>query len=231
MSVTQAVKLWGYPKTRQDVNDLFIKHIKGELPAIPWSEEELLAESSTIQPHLLQLNTKGWWTVASQPAVNGLRSNDSTFGWGPANGFVFQKSFVEFFIPTAEWSTLKAKLSSPELRDSVCFYAGNAKGDFDSSDSSGGLASSAEGGASTNAVTWGVFPGKEIVTPTIIEEVSFRAWCEEAFGIWGEWAKVYGRGSDTEKLLNGVRDDCWLVNLIHHDFVEKDALWTLLTAN
>jgi methylenetetrahydrofolate reductase (NADPH) len=27
-----------------------------------------------------------------------------------------------------------------------------------------------------NTVTWGVFPGKEIVQPTIIEEVSFLAW-------------------------------------------------------
>ena len=27
-----------------------------------------------------------------------------------------------------------------------------------------------------NTVTWGVFPGKEIVQPTIIEEVSFRNW-------------------------------------------------------
>jgi len=27
-----------------------------------------------------------------------------------------------------------------------------------------------------NAVTWGVFPGKEIVQPTIVEAVSFMAW-------------------------------------------------------
>ena len=27
-----------------------------------------------------------------------------------------------------------------------------------------------------NTVTWGVFPGKEIAQPTIIEEVSFCAW-------------------------------------------------------
>lgn len=27
-----------------------------------------------------------------------------------------------------------------------------------------------------NTVTWGVFPGKEIVQPTIIEEVSFLNW-------------------------------------------------------
>lgn len=230
MSITQAVKFWGHPKTRQDINDLFVKHIQGELSAIPWSEEELLAESSTIQPHLLRLNQKGWWTVASQPAVNGLRSSDGTFGWGPPNGFVFQKSFVEFFIPGAEWSVLKEKLNSSELCDSVCFYAGNAKGDFVSSDKGGHVDGSSGAGPSTNAVTWGVFPGKEIVTPTIIEEVSFRAWCEEAFGIWGEWAKVYGRGSDSEKLLSGIKDEYWLVNLIHHDFVEKDALWQVLSS-
>ncbi|KAM0251049.1 hypothetical protein ACHAP5_001929 [Fusarium lateritium] len=228
MSVTQAVKLWGNPKTRQDINDLFVKHIQGELSAIPWSEEELLAESSTIKPHLLQLNSKGWWTVASQPAVNGLRSNDGTFGWGPPNGFVFQKSFVEFFIPESEWNTLKAKLVSSELQGYVCFYASNARGDYVTSDSSDHVDGSTEASPSTNAVTWGVFPGKEIITPTIIEEVSFRAWCEEAFGIWGEWAKVYGRGSESEKLLSGIKEEYWLVNLIHHDFVEKDALWEVL---
>ena len=27
-----------------------------------------------------------------------------------------------------------------------------------------------------NAVTWGVFPGKEIIQPTIVEAVSFIAW-------------------------------------------------------
>ncbi|KAG8666095.1 methylenetetrahydrofolate reductase 1 [Fusarium poae] len=230
MSVTQAVRLWDHPKTRQDINDLFVKHIQGELSAIPWSEEELRAESSTIKPHLLQLNGKGWWTVASQPAVNGLRSSDATFGWGPPNGFVFQKSFVEFFIPSNEWEILKTKLVSSELQDYVCFYASNARGDYVSSDIGGHVDGSTETSPSTNAVTWGVFPGKEIITPTIIEEVSFRAWCEEAFGIWGEWAKVYGRGSESEKLLNGIKDDYWLVNLIHHDYVNKDALWEVLSS-
>ncbi|KAH7318652.1 methylenetetrahydrofolate reductase 2 [Stachybotrys elegans] len=228
MSVTQATRIWGSPATRSDINDLFVKHIKGELSAIPWSEEELLAESSSIQPHLLSLNTKGWWTVASQPAVNGVPSSHGTFGWGPSNGFVFQKSFVEFFIPASEWTGVLEKLQSPEIRDLVCFYAANAAGDFVSSDMSGGAAGSAAAMASTNAVTWGVFPGKEIVTPTIIEEVSFRAWAEEAFGIWGEWAKVYRRDSPSEKLLNGIKADYWLVNIIHHDYVDGDSLWNLL---
>ncbi|EGX91463.1 methylenetetrahydrofolate reductase 2 [Cordyceps militaris CM01] len=227
MSVTQAVKLWGHPATTRDIDDMFVRHVRGELPALPWSEEELLAESSTITPHLAALNAKGWWTVASQPAVNGVRSADATFGWGPANGFVFQKAFLEFFISSADWAALRDKLQRPGVREVVCFYAGNAAGDFVSSDSNSTVTATA---SSTNAVTWGVFPGKEIVTPTIIEEVSFRAWCEEAFGIWGEWSRVYGRGSPSATLLSGIRDDYWLVNVIHHDFVDHQALWDLLLA-
>ncbi|KAJ3947252.1 methylenetetrahydrofolate reductase 1 [Colletotrichum fioriniae] len=227
MSVTQAMRLWGTPKTVQDINNLFIRHIKGQLAAIPWSEEELLPESNIIQQELLELNTRGWWTVASQPAVNGIPSRDPTFGWGPQHGFVFQKAFVELFIPSSDWAGLVARLN--EVTDNtICFYAANGAGDFVSSDASGGLV--LEGTeASTNAVTWGVFPGKEIITPTIIEEVSFRAWAEEAFKIWGEWAKVYGKGSESEALLERIGSEYWLVNIIHHDYVERDALWKLLS--
>lgn len=227
MSVTQAVRLWGHPTTTKDINNMFVQHIQGQLPAIPWSEEELLPESSTIKPRLLLLNGKGWWTVASQPAVNGISSRDSTFGWGPKHGFVFQKAFVEFFLPASEWTTLKEKLTSAGVRDSVCFYASNAAGDFVSSDASGGV-TTVTANSSTNAVTWGVFPGKEIVTPTIVEEVSFRAWSEEAFGIWGEWSRVYGKGSPTQTLLANIRSDYWLVNVIHHGFMDSDGLWDIL---
>lgn len=233
VTVAQALQLWGTPKTTEDINAVFIRHLRGELSAIPWSEEGFNAETSAIKDALIRLNSKGWWSLASQPAVNGLRSSDPTFGWGPDNGFVFQKAFVEFFLPSADWKVLVEKLQHPDMRESICFYAVNAAGDFVSSDTDGPPATDAQGRqvmreASTNAVTWGVFPGKEIVTPTIIEEVSFRAWSEEAFGIWGEWAKVYGRGSESEKLLEGIRGDVWLVNIIHHDFVEPEALWKLL---
>ncbi|KAI9898271.1 hypothetical protein N3K66_006631 [Trichothecium roseum] len=228
VSVNQATALWGNPKTREEINELFIKHINGQITAIPWTEEELLPESSTIKPHLVELNKKGWWTVASQPAVNGVRSSDSTFGWGPAHGFVFQKAFVEFFLPSAAWETLKAKLEAPGVRDNICFYAMNAKGDFASSDLTGGAATKKSDDNSTNAVTWGVFPHKEIVTPTIIEEVSFKAWAEEAFGIWREWSQVYGKNSESGKLLKELGEDCWLVNIIHHDYVDAESLWNLL---
>ncbi|KAK4251010.1 methylenetetrahydrofolate reductase-domain-containing protein [Corynascus novoguineensis] len=241
VTVAQARQLWGSPTTPEDVSAIFIRHLRGELETIPWSEESFSAETDTIRDRLVALNSKGWWTLASQPAVNGLRSSDPTFGWGPQNGFVFQKAFVEFFLPSKDWEVLERKLKRPEMRDVVSFYATNAKGDFVSSDTalppppppqqhqgatSG--AAVAEREASTNAVTWGVFPGKEIVTPTIIEEVSFRAWSEEAFGIWSEWAKIYEKGSASERFLESVRADAWLVNIIHHEYVDPDALWDFL---
>ena len=92
------MRLWGHPKSTSDITELFIKHIKGEIEAIAGSEEGLNQESRAIQEELIELNKKGWWTVASQPAVNGVRSDDELFGWGPKNGFVFQKaSFLCFF--------------------------------------------------------------------------------------------------------------------------------------
>ncbi|SPQ21820.1 0f2f300d-7324-4f58-9937-30f8bfa58d62 [Thermothielavioides terrestris] len=237
VTVAQARELWGTPRTPQDVSAIFIRHLRGELSTIPWSEESFSAETDQIRDRLVALNSKGWWTLASQPAVNGLPSSDPTFGWGPENGFVFQKAFVEFFLPSEDWKALERKLTRPEMKDVVCFYATNAAGDYVSSDTAfprapaaarGGAAAGEQQEASTNAVTWGVFPGKEIVTPTIIEEVSFRAWSEEAFGIWGEWAKIYAKGSDSSRFLESLRADLWLVNIIHHDFVDSEALWELL---
>ncbi|CAK7267012.1 methylenetetrahydrofolate reductase 1 [Sporothrix epigloea] len=231
MTVNQALKLWGKPTVIKDINEIFTRYLNGELAAIPWSEEEFNAETVTIRDQLVRLNAKGWWTVASQPAVNGISSDDATFGWGPPHGFVFQKAFVEFFLPSADWAVLHSRLIEPGVCDNVCFYAINAAGDFISSDSSGRVTDTGMGlpqEASTNAVTWGVFPGKEIVTPTIVEEVSFRAWSEEAFGIWKEWAALYPKNSATDKLLKEMHDDCWLINVIHHNYIEKDALWNLM---
>src|SRR5438552_3413656 len=67
-----------------------------------------------------------------------------------------------------------------------------------------------------------------IVTPTIIEDISFKAWLEEASSIWSEWQRVYPPRSPTAKLLQEIREDVWLVNIIHHGYMKKDALWKLL---
>jgi methylenetetrahydrofolate reductase (NADPH) len=216
VSTAQALKLWGYPVDTKDISILFRRHIEGELDALPWSEQGLSDETSIIAKHLLALNAKGWWTVASQPSVNGVRSTDPVFGWGPKNGYVFQKPFVEFFIPSAQFHALKEKLDAHEQ---VTYFAGNDEGDFEASNED-----------SVNPVTWGTFAGKEIVTPTIIEAVSFRSWLEEAFSIWREWQRVYPTKSPSGRLLSETRKDVWLVNVIWGDYVEGDGLWEFLGA-
>lgn len=37
------------------------------------------------------MNSLGFLTINSQPAVNGAKSSDKVFGWGPRNGYVYQK--------------------------------------------------------------------------------------------------------------------------------------------
>ena len=82
-----------------------------------------------------------------------------------------------------------------------------------------------------NPVTWGVFAGREIITPTIIEPDSFRAFSSEAYAIWSELRRVYPRGSEEERFLRDVRADRVLVNCVGQRYVGEDgktALWDLL---
>jgi methylenetetrahydrofolate reductase (NADPH) len=143
-----------------------------------------------------------------------VKSSDPVFGWGPKNGYVFQKPFVEFFVPASQFQQLKEKM---DAHDQVTYFAGNAQGDIEASDED-----------SVNPVTWGTFAGKEIVTPTIIEAVSFRSWLEEAFSIWREWQRIYQPRSVSSKLLSELRQDVWLVNVIWGDFVQGEGLWEFL---
>lgn len=57
-----------------------------------------------------------------------------------------------------------------------------------------------------NAVTWGVFPAKEIIQPTVVDPASFMVWKDEAFEIWSRgWAKRYPENDPSRKLLEEVR--------------------------
>lgn len=245
-----ARKLWGHPKKTEDVTDLFYAHVTGKLDAVPWSEEidlegasrgasALRAETQIIRQHLQALiKEKGYWTVASQPAVDGVKSDHETFGWGPrGEGFVFQKAFVEFFCSRKEWEeALKPKLIDTPQED-VSWMKTDAAGVYESSEmilskQNKRKSSSARtpGTSGINAVTWGVFRGKEIVTPTMIEPESFRAWGEEAYAIWSEWRRCFPRGSEEEKALEKMRNDVILVNIVGQKYVGEDGkkLWSLL---
>lgn len=245
-----ARKLWDHPRSRDDVTKLFVRHVNGELSGVPWSDElgseagagSLREETKTIKNELLGLiQEQGLWTLASQPAVSGVPSGDPTFGWGPSGeGFVFQKAFVEFFIPRSQWEEkLKPRLQRYG-EEEVSWLKTDCDGKFESSttatagQTSDGVdartSKPTPGATGVNAVTWGVFRGKEIVTPTIIEEQSFRAWGEEAYSIWEEWRRVFARGSEEEAFLLQCKKDVVLVNVVGQKFVRGDGmrLWQIL---
>lgn len=157
------LKIWDHPTTFDDIAELFARFCTCDLPALPWSDQAPSAETSVIGKQLADLNRLGFLTINSQPAVNGAPSSDKVHGWGPSNGFVYQKAYLEFFVQP---DLLAVLLPLIERDPSITYYAINKRGDLKTNNHSEG----------PNAVTWGVFPGKEIIQPTIVEAVSFMAW-------------------------------------------------------
>lgn len=86
-----AEKLWGHPTAVQEIYNLFSRFCLGDLKALPWSDQELAGETSVISAKLAKMNAAGFLTINSQPAVNGAPSDDKIHGWGPSNGYVYQK--------------------------------------------------------------------------------------------------------------------------------------------
>ena len=68
---------------------------------------------------------RAWWPVGSQPAVDGASSTDEIVGWGPDNGYVYQKAFVEFFAEREEMEKLELKVKG-KGNGVVDFLAANA---------------------------------------------------------------------------------------------------------
>ena len=174
LTPSEALRQWGTPVDYADISQIFTRYLQGTLSAIPWSDEPLRNETTSILPHLLALNKqKNWWTVGSQPAVDGCPSEDSVYGFGPEGGYVYQKAFVEFFGDYEDVLQIQRKAAEVERtskRRKVTFYAANAE-----TEGHIALVTNMQKG-DANAVTWGIFPGKEIVTTTLIEEMSFIAW-------------------------------------------------------
>ncbi|KAL1746329.1 methylenetetrahydrofolate reductase-domain-containing protein [Schizophyllum fasciatum] len=217
LAATDALAHLGHPTALGDLTRIFVEYLEGRIPTTPFSPTALSPESKIILPELRALTARGWWTVGSQPAVDGVSSADEVVGWGPRAGYVFQKCFVEFFCEEADVEQVSRAVEANGY-GWVDWFAGNYQGDLRGNVPEGGR----------NAVTWGVFPGQEIVQTTIIERESFCSWKDEAFDIWSDWASFYRPGSDERKLLEGVRDTRWLVSIVHHDYKDPDALWKFL---
>ena len=73
------------------------------------------------------------------------------------------QAYLEFFLSP---ELLAALIPQIEQDPNITYYVINKRGDLRTNNHSDG----------PNAVTWGVFPGKEIIQPTIVEAISFMAW-------------------------------------------------------
>jgi len=207
-------KMWGSPVTVSDVSSVFISFLQGKIKELPWITSELSSETHQILGDLLEINRQGFWTINSQPAVNGKPSSDPVVGWGPKSGLVYQKAYLEFFTSPDRIDPLLNVLQSYGTRFNYQLI--NLKGDY-----------------RTNvhnalAVTWGIFPGKQVVQPTIVCPISFKVWKDEAFSLWiHKWASVYDEG-ESKQLITSIYNNYYLVNIVDNSFFEEPKIFEAL---
>ena len=199
----QNIKLWGHPMTVRDISNLFVAYVNGELNSLPWSDQPIMAESQEIKEQLVNLNKRGFLTINSQPAVNGAKSSHPVYGWGPKNGYVYQKAYLELLVHPAIFAELISRI---ERNSDLTYYSVDEKGHLKTNSHGDG----------PNAVTWGVFPGKEIIQPTVVESISFLAWKDEAYRLGRDWASCYSVTSPSRYLIESVIESWYLVNIGQH---------------
>lgn len=210
-SAAECREMWNDPQSLEDIRDLFVRFCNGEIKALPWSEMPTSSETSVISKELAEVNKMGFLTINSQPAVDGVCSSHPVHGWGPRFGYVYQKAYLEFFCSPEAFSQLVPALNADPY---ISYFAVTKRGDLHTNTNSD----------TPNAVTWGVFPGKEIVQPTIVERISFMAWKDEAFELGKLWANVYPVDSTSRKVIGGLFDNWFLVNVVRNDFRNPDKL-------
>ena len=115
-----------------------------------------------------------------------------TAGWGGPGGYVYQKAYLELFCAKDKLDQLVEKIKAfPALT----YIAVNKDGESFSNIPANAV----------NAVTWGVFPGKEIIQPTVVDSASFMVWKDEAFEIWTRgWGCLFPEGDSSRELLEKV---------------------------
>ncbi|KAF2152018.1 methylenetetrahydrofolate reductase 2 [Myriangium duriaei CBS 260.36] len=208
-------KIWGHPTKLRDVCDLFSGYIQGKVASLPWSESPISSEADVLTADLVDLNKRGLFTVNSQPPVDGAKSNHPVYGWGPRNGYVYQKAYLEVLVCPELIAELITRI---EREPEITYFAVNDEGD---------LKTNSEPDSGPNALTWGVFPGKEIVQPTIVETVSFLAWKDEFFRLGHDWSSCYDNDDPGRYLIAGMMKDWYLVNIVHNDFRRERGIFPL----
>ncbi|ETV95252.1 methylenetetrahydrofolate reductase [Aphanomyces invadans] len=211
-SVQERKAMWGEnPVTYEDVYETFTRYVMGAVKSLPWCDTPLHLETKSIQERLAAVNRAGYLTINSQPRVNAAPSDDPMFGWGGPGGHVYQKAYVECFVSP---ENLKRIIEKCNKMKHVQYHAVDVHGN-----------SYSNCGKGTTAVTWGSFPNKEILQPTIVDTDSFMAWKDEAFSLWlSMWASLYNDESPAHALIHQIRDTFFLVSIVDNNFVNGN-IW------
>lgn len=220
-SPKRAFDLWGTPQDIKSLSEIVVSYLRGDLQSLPWSDGPIGEESQIIVDRLIKLNEIGYITMNSQPALNAIRSNDKVYGWGPKVGYVYQKQYLEFFCHQSIIPTLLQKIDEYNSKNEssiLTYYAVNKQGELSTNTKEDDI----------NAVTWGVFPGEEILQPTIVEKTSFLAWKDEVYRLISEWSKIVQselvkcpeeENNKFTELMDNFSDEYVLCNLVNNDFI------------
>jgi len=194
------------------LGELFVDFLnpQGVVTQLPWCAEKPGLEMVGIRSQLAEMCRAGMYTINSQARVNGALSTDLVYGWGPAGGVVYQKAYVEFFCSP----TMLKKLKDHFLKKKdVDWMAISKSGDMQVSPNTSGP---------VTAVTWGVFPGREIQQPTVVDAASFRAWKDEAFALWEMFQEVNAENESMKRVVSNIADTWYLVNVVDNNFLSGD---------
>ena len=203
----EKIKIWGETlQNLSDVSGVFVKYVTREIKKFPFSEGPLQVESNHICDMLKTLNENLLLTINSQPVVNGVKSSDPIFGWGPTTGYVYQKAYYEFFIPKCLLSKFVEHLNA---FPTITYQAAN---------SSGHTVTNVQPNT-VNAVTWGIFMNHEVSQPTVVDYNAFMIWKDEAFQRWLKWANIYESDSVSAATLQNVHDNFYLMNVVENDYI------------
>merc|ERR1719313_3160567 len=194
------------------LSELFVKFLTAgsTVTQLPWCAEQPGLEMVGIRQQLIDMCRAGMLTINSQARVNGALSTDLVYGWGPAGGVVYQKAYVEFFCSPAMLKKLKDHF---QKKKDVDWMAISKSGDMQVSPNTSGP---------VTAVTWGVFPGREIQQPTVVDAASFRAWKDEAFALWEMFQEVNAENEDQKRTVSSIADTWYLVNVVDNNFLSGD---------
>ena len=100
-------RTWGVsPGRAEDIYETFARYIEGVVLRIPWCVTPLAKETSLLRTTLQRFNRAGFLTINSQPALNCIPASDHQHGWGPQDGVVYQKAYLEFFCSPERYEEL-----------------------------------------------------------------------------------------------------------------------------